>query len=182
MESRIVFIFLFFKNFLNSSDHLLHGCFLLSVQRFSYHFQGLPLSHGIPAGRFSQFCRCSSTSSFVSSLTASSMYNGRISCITLQFIFSILLFLLTYLCSYHLACTVVGYSCPPGTFLIAFSDPLKGEFTIYPQMKYFPVRFPVSVCIAFEIPNCLILHDLIQYCRGCILHGSCIISENSSPT
>ena len=88
-----------------------------------------------------------------------------------QFIFSMLLFLLTYLCSYHLACTVVGYSCPPGTFLIAFSDLLKGEFTIYPQMKYFPVGFRYQFCIAFEIPNCLILHDLIQYCRGCILHG-----------
>ena len=82
-----------------------------------------------------------------------------------------LLFLLTYLCSYHLSCTVVGYSCPPCTFLIAFSDLLKGELTIYPLMKYFPVGFRYQFCITFEIPNCLILHDLIQYCRGCILHG-----------
>ena len=46
-----------------------------------------------------------------------------------------------------------------------------GAAPVYPQVKYFPVGFRYQFCIAFEIPNCLILHDLIQYCRGCILHG-----------
>ena len=47
----------------------------------------------------------------------------------------------------------------------------KNTYFRYCRRNKIYVGFRYQFCIAFEIPNCLILHDLIQYCRGCILHG-----------
>lgn len=55
MESRIVFIFLFFKNFLKFFRSFASLLLSFVCTETFISFQGLSLSHGIPAGRFRSF-------------------------------------------------------------------------------------------------------------------------------